>query len=193
MRQLRQVIYKRLKSVLGDRMGLIAQMSLLDILIWLVPPGIGVTLLWNWVQRRIDRGRQRAEGAIPRLIALGNRAPDPSLALELRNEGVGEALNVILSLDGCNRSSPPLARIPPGSRETTGQLFYNDSPIHSQALDDLRLHVRYESTCGLPYESLYKVTQQQRADGKFNPQVDFGSHSFVEPRVSWLEYFKLGR
>jgi len=164
-------------------------MGFLDILIWLVPPGV----LLTWLGRRVDRGRRRVEEAIPRLIALGNRAPEPSLGLELSNEGRGEALNVIVSLDGCERTSPRLARIPPGSRETTGQLFYNDNPVYSQALDDLHLHVRYESTCGLPYESLYKITQQRRADGKFNPQIDFGSHSLVEPRVSWLQYFKLGR
>ncbi len=156
---------------------------------WLVPPGV----LLTWLGRRVDRGRRRVEEATPRLIALGNRAPSPSLALELRNEGKGEALNVIFSLNGCTRKSPPLARIPPGSSETTAQLFYNGSPIHSQRLENARLYIRYQNTYGLRYETIYRVTQQHRDDGNYNPQIDFGSHSFVGPRISPLEYFKLGR
>ncbi len=168
-------------------------MAWLDVLIWVVPPGIGVTLLWGWAERRIDRGRERVEEATPRLVALGNKAPGPSLALELSNEARGEALNVIVSLDGCENTSPPLPRIPPGVRETTGQLFYNNSPIYLQALDNLRLYISYQNRYGLPYTTEYRVTQQQRDDRRFNPQIEFGNHSFVEPRISSMEYFKLGR
>lgn len=130
---------------------------------------------------------------MPKLIALGNRAPIPSLALELSNEGRGEAMNVIVSLDRCERTSPPLPRIPPGMKETTGQLFYNNSPVYLQALDNLRLYIRYQNKYGLPYRTEYRVTQQQRDDRRFNPQIEFGDHTFVEPRIGWLEYFKLGR
>jgi len=164
-------------------------MGWIEILMWVVPPGIGVTIFW----RRIDRGRKRVEEATPRLIALGNRAGGPSLALELSNEGRGVALNVIVSLDGCEGSSPPLARIPPGMRETTGQLFYNDDPIYLQALDNVRLYIRYQNQYALPYQTEYKVTQQQRDDRNYNPKIDFDSHSFVEPSISWLGYFKLGK
>ncbi len=164
-------------------------MGWIDILMWVVPPGIGVTIFW----RRIDRGRKRVEEATPQLVALGNRAPQPSLALELNNEGTGEALNVTVSLDGCNRRTPPLARIAPGSAETTGQVFYNDSPIYLQTLDNPRLYIRYQSRYGLPYETIYNVTQQERDDGNYNPNIDFDSHSFVEPHIGWLGYFKLGK
>jgi len=168
-------------------------MGWLDILIWVVPPGIGVTLLWRWAERRIDRGRESVKEAMPRLIALGNRAPGPSLALELSNDGKGDALNVIVSLDGCDRTSPPLHRIPPGMRETTGQLFYNNSPIYLQALDNLRLYIRYQNKYGLPYKTEYRVAQQQRDDRRFNPQIEFANPSFVEPSITLLKYFKLGR
>ena len=160
---------------------------------WLLPPGIGVTILWRWAERRIDRGRRRVEEATPKLIALGNRVPIPSLALELNNVGRGEAMNVIISLDGCERNSPPVARIPPGTRETTEQLFYDDSPIYSRALDNLCLHICYQSIYGLSYKTVYKVTQQQRDDRNYNPHIDFGSHSFADPSISWLKYFELGK
>ncbi len=136
-------------------MRVIARMSLLEILMSLVPPGV----LLTWLGRRVDRGRRRIEEATPRLVALGNRAPQPSLALELRNEGRGEALKVILSLDGCSRSSPPLARIAPGSTETTRQLFYDDSPIYLQSLNNARLYIRYQNQYSLPYQTKYEVTR----------------------------------
>ncbi len=164
-------------------------MGWLDILMWLVPPGV----LLTWLGGRLNRGKRRVEEAKPRLIGLGNRAPSPSLALELRNEGKGEALDVIFSLDGCTRSSPPLARIPPWSNETTRQLFYDGSPIHSQRLDNVRLYIRYHNIYGLRYETIYRVTQEQRNNGNYTPQIDWESHSFVEPRISSLEYFKLGK
>ncbi len=154
-----------------------------------MPPGV----LLTWLGRRVDRGRRRVEEATPRLVALGNRAPQPSLALELGNEGRGEATNVIISLDGCEGNSPPVARIPPNTRETTGQFFYNDSPIYSLALNNVRLYIRYQNIYGLPYETVYTVIQQQRDDQNYNPKIDFDSHSFIEPRISWLKYFELGK
>jgi len=150
-------------------------------------------LVWDGVQKRVERGRRRVEESRPELLARGLVGTRQSGYVTLENVGVGAARNIRMSFSG---SSGRVAGgdVGRGVMGKSRELQYGDSPFFRVAqAEPAHFTVLYADRLGNDYTLTVPVRQDPRADGEFNMGIDWAVYATVAPQLGWRDYYRLGK
>lgn len=115
----------------------------------------------------------------------------PLFQVRLHNEGKGRARHMNVTFGGVTAHGGEIA--PGADGETAilnleGHRFWMTVQAHPETLT-----VAYADQYGNEYQTTIPVSQQGRADGQMNMQIDWSKYALVGARPTPLRYFCIGR
>ena len=147
---------------------------------------------WSSYQKRMDRARMLVDQARPDLEPLGWQGSNWSGRVRMRNKGTGTAHDMRLTLSHCLGHASG-GEIQPGEEGLTAELYFKDQPFFQERQEGAAgLTIIYADRFGNTYKTIIPVGQHQRADGRFNMDVQWHDYRVERPNIRRQDLWKIG-
>jgi len=149
--------------------------------------GIAGWFLQRWIGGRdklADRGQHLVDEARPDLMPTGGTGTQHAVSFNVRNDGKGTAFLRRLEMTGV-APVECVGQLPPGKLAGTPQLHVQGAPLYDPAQSgQAAVTLSYADRFDNEYQLTVPVTRTPRADGGFNPAIDWQNFKTIGPTLS---------